>query len=317
MLAAKAVDSAAQRIADKLPNKTEVNNISCKPKNISCKPKILLYESANTPDFQAYIMFNAQVKVVDTVLKTALTESETVRITHSKSRTMASPAAIGLALSAVNNILGYFRTDYAVAGVALKSEDSMLVHALAEKIAARGYNVQLPAIYNPDVHSTASSDFVEKLVALAEKQQRARSLFEFHQAEAAKDKVSAEQKEMHIKTAAVLDAAVALFDAFFSKLTTAVDGETPLSDVLLEASLVKILKQNACLLIVEIQKIGGAHYTKKNIGTLFGRMPFYHMGGVVVSFVLLNGGNGSVEKSGVVPIHGGFVKADKIEAHIN
>ena len=46
-------------------------------------------------------------------------------------------------------------------------------------------------------------------------------------------------------------------------------------------------------------------------------MPFYHMGGVVVSFVLLNGADGSVEKSGVVPIHGGFVKADKVETHLN
>ena len=76
------------------------------------------------------------------------------------------------------------------------------------------------------------------------------------------------------------------------------------------------LKQGGQLLIVKIQKAGGAHYTKKNMWTLFGGMPFYHMGGVIVSFVLLDGAAGSVAKSGVVPIHGGFVKANKVETHI-
>ena len=299
LLAAKAVDEAAEKIAKEILGKA-----NCQ----ATQQKILLYAAAQMPDFQAYVTFNTQLSMVETVLEKALTE----RV----ERAEISPAAIGLALSAANKILGYFRTDYAAAGVAMTSQDdSMLVHALAGKVAKSGCEVQLPAIYNPAVHSAPTLSIIDQLVSLAEKRQRLQSESERHRAEA---KTAVGNKKMHLAAASTLDAAAALYDAFFSKLTPpAGDGKIPLSDVLLETALIEILKKpDGWLLIVKIQKAGGAHYTKKNIGTLFGGMPFYHMGGVVVSFVLLNGANGSVEKSGVVPIHGGFVKANKVETYL-
>ena len=328
LLAAKAVDSAATVIAKKISNRDNSEN---------SKRKILLYAASQTPDFQAYLMFNTQLSVVDAVLMKAGEESDKVFNIYPKTPSyprMLAPlshniirdapiATTGLALNALNKILGYFRTDYAVAGIDMMFEDSMLVHALAEKFSESDYDVQLPAIYNPAMHSASASAIIDTIFSLAEEQQRLRLKSEEHKkeatyftAEAAKDstdKNNIKAASAHTRVSKILDAAVALCDTFFLKITTTVDGNIPLSDVILENALVEILKENGHLLIVKIQKVGGAYYTKKNIRTLFGGLPLYHMGGVVVSFVLLNGPDGSVKVSGVVPIHGGFVKADKVE----
>lgn len=61
-------------------------------------------------------------------------------------------------------------------------------------------------------------------------------------------------------------------------------------------------------LSVKIQKSGGAYYTTKDIGTVFGGMPLHLMGGAVVSFVLMES-HGKIEDAGVFPVHGGFVMA--------
>ena len=310
LLSAKAVVDAAQKIAGEIPKKSSSGG-NCE----NSKPKILLYSAAQTPNFQAYVMFNTQLGVVNAVLDGAGTAPDGFRSRVEK-RKGVSFAAPGLALSALNKILGYFRTDYAVSGVALTFQDSMLVHALAGKVAERCYDVQLPAVYNPAVHSASTSAIVKKIVSLAEEQQRLKLRSEHHHTEAKKEDVLDEYKTKHLDAAQVLDAAVALCDAFFSKLTTPVNGKTPLSDVVLQTALVEILKQGGCLLIVKIQQAGGGHYTKKNLWTFFGRLPFFHMGGAVVSYVLINGCDGSVKKSGVVPIHGGFKKADKVEKHL-
>ena len=315
LLSAKAVVDAAQKIACEIPKES-----SCGGNGKNSKPKILLYSAAQTPNFQAYVMFNTQLGVVNAVLDRAVTESDAVlrKDTQSGRQKMRglSFAAPGLALSALNKILGYFRTDYAVAGVALTFHDSMLVHALAGKVAECGYDVQLPAVYNPAVHLASTSAIVQKIDSLAVKQQFLKLQSEHHHTEAKKENVPDKYKTKHLDAAQVLDAAVALCDAFFSKLTTPVNGKTPLSNVVLQTALVEILKQGGCLLIVKIQQAGGGHYTKKNLWTFLGRLPFFHMGGAVVSYVLINGCDGSVKKSGVVPIHGGFKKADKVEKHL-
>ena len=230
-------------------------------------------------------------------------------------RSIELPSAIGLVLGGINKIIGYFRTDYAAAGVALTFQDSMLLHALAGKV-AKCYDVQLPAVYNPAVHSDSSSAIWGKIDSLVEKRQHVKRRAEQHRAKAKKENGKDADKEKHRKVAAVLEAAADLYNTFFSNLTTPVDGNVPLSDVQLQTALVEILKQGGRVLIVKIQQAGGAHYTKRNIGTLFGSMPFYHMGGAVVSFVLLQGNNGNVEKSGVVPIQVGFVKANKIKQRL-
>jgi len=42
-------------------------------------------------------------------------------------------------------------------------------------------------------------------------------------------------------------------------------------------------------------------------------MPFFHMGGVVASYLLMDGKTGNVVRAGVVPVHGGFIKANDLQ----
>ena len=326
LLAAKAVDRAAQEIANRMPEGGNVNGE---------KQKLLLYAAVHTPDFRAYLAFNTQLSVVEYVLNNAIFTSDKTFQDHPKTEPMKGRivprlSAVGLSLNAVNKILGFFRTDYSINPSTVTFEDSLLVHALAKKTARRGYDVLLPSIFNSAVHSATLSDVINKITKLVIEQQSAIMKSKSHRETAnsfneqsAKDGVSDDLKESydnkakaHTEASESLDSAAAVYDAFFSRLTTISDGKTPLSDVLLEAELVRFLKEDARLLIVKIEKVGGAHYTKKNIGTLFGAMPLYHMGGAVVSFVLLRGSDGRVERSGVVPVHGGFMKANQIRAYL-
>jgi hypothetical protein len=45
-------------------------------------------------------------------------------------------------------------------------------------------------------------------------------------------------------------------------------------------------------------------------------MPLFHMGGAVTGYLLLEGATGKVVASGVVPVHGGFVKAGALEGEL-
>jgi hypothetical protein len=127
-----------------------------------------------------------------------------------------------------------------------------------------------------------------------------------------------EQAEAHTAAAEAWKAAIGFYDSFFTKLTAADDkGAVPLTDVIRENDAYTALNNGDLLLIVKLQNSGGAFYTKKNMWSFFGGLPFYHMGGVVASFVLLDGTAGTVKASGVVPVHGGFVRASKLQAELD
>ena len=64
LLAAKAVDEAAEKIVEEILGEATWKTTKQK--------KILLHAAAQTPDFQAYVAFKTQFSVVETVLTTAL-----------------------------------------------------------------------------------------------------------------------------------------------------------------------------------------------------------------------------------------------------
>jgi hypothetical protein len=129
------------------------------------------------------------------------------------------------------------------------------------------------------------------------------------------EKAALRQKaEAHKAAAQSWKAAIALYEGVFAKLTAADDKAlTPLTVVIREAVAVDALAAGTQLLLVKLHATGGGYYTKKNMLTFFGGMPFFHMGGVVASFALLDGKTGSVVAADVVPVHGGFVKANKVQ----
>jgi hypothetical protein len=111
-----------------------------------------------------------------------------------------------------------------------------------------------------------------------------------------------------------LRGAMALFDTWFTKLTTPDDkGVVGLVTIAKERAIVDQLNNGGKLLAIKVQKAGGSFMTKKNLWTFFGGMPLYHMGGASVSYALMDGTTGQIGASGVVPVYGGFVKAGQLK----
>lgn len=324
LLAAKAVKTAAQRIVDVLPQQP-------------AKRIVVLYAAAEVPNFQALIMFRAQIALANKGFadaQKASNDADRKAVPPDFKLEFVPPAAAaGLTLEAANKLLAFFRTDYTVGGVDLTSEDSLLVHALAGLIAGSNKNldVQLPAVYSPGALSDAGSGILNDLTTLSLLKTGAQDKANRHDKFSARFTEDAGKEVDPEKKAALLDkakthkaaadtwkAAIGLYDSFFSKLTTVDDkGVAPLANVIRDGVVADVLLKDNLLLLVKLQKFGGAYYTKKNMLTLFGGMPFFHMGGVVASFVLLDGKAGTVQGSGVIPVHGGFVKASDLPQQIN
>ena len=324
LLAGKSVVEAAKKVAESLPKQGP-------------RRTVFLYAMNDVPNFQALIAFRAQVALV----KKAFADAQVTSDAADKSapepvgfRLEAVPilGAAGLGLDAVNKLLGFFRTDYTVGGVDLSFDDSLLLHALAGVIANSDKNleVRLPAAYNADALSDAASGILAEFNTLsflkiggqdnANRQDKLAARFSDDAAketDAAKKADLLNKSKAHKNASDAWKAAAALYDSFFSKLTTADDkGVAPLTTVIRDAVIADSLSKGNLLLISKLQKSGGAYYTKKNMWTFFGGMPLYHMGGVVVSYVSLSGTDGHVLSSGVVPIHGGFVKASKLAKYL-
>jgi hypothetical protein len=337
LLAGRSARLAAQGISDDLPSgtpSTAINRTAPRQEaatGSTAQQVLLLYTVAEAPNFTSLLTYRAQV----TLVRDALQEADRLSIETNKQAPPPGPVevtpefaltGVGLGLDAASKILGYFRSDYAIGGVQLSFDDSLLLHALAGNDTLRQkYAVRLPAQYNADALTQPATGVLHDLKLLAQLKagvstklpQHEKAMADFT-AQAAKAVEPAKKglltgADLHQKAVVALKGALALNDAFFAKLTSGDDKHSvPLSVVVREDTIARALKDGAALLLIKLQTSGGAYYTKKNLWTFFGRMPFYNMGGVVASYVLMAGPNGQVLKSGVVPIHGGFIKSNHV-----
>ncbi len=122
----------------------------------------------------------------------------------------------------------------------------------------------------------------------------------------------------NLKTAAEQGkAAVTMYDALLAKLTGADDkGKVPLTLIIQQEAVRKHLEdEGAALMTAKISSEGGSYYTRKNLWSLFGGMPFFVMGGAVVSYAVFDGKDGHVLVSGSLPVDGGYFNVKDLEKH--
>ena len=334
LLAGRATRLAAQTIADELPpgeppaQQAAQPGQPLQPALAPAKQVLLLYTSSDVPNFNALLTFRAQT----TLIREALEEAERVSIGAMQKapslEAVPPAAAVGLGLEAASKILGFFRSDYTIGGVQLSLEDSILLHALAGNETLRGkYVVRLPAQYNAQSLDLPTQGILKDLIALAKLKGNVAGRIEQHEkakarflTDAPKAKDPAQMQDsalLHEQATAVIKGAVAMYEGFFTKVSAADNkGNLPLSTVAREDVIARALTGGAALLLIKLQTSGGAYYTKKNLWTFFGGMPFYNMGGVVASYVLLSGKDGATLKSGVIPIHGGFVRSNEVQSAV-
>ena len=331
LLAARAANLAAQKIAAELPGEAAIPGQASTPAKT-----VFLYAGGELPTFQSLIAYRAQITILRRVLQEAQTASDTADSNAPETAQVRVfgpiPMAAGLSLDAVNKLLAFFRTDYTIGGVDLSVNDSLLVHAVAGAITNSGkyHDVRLTASYNPASLAAHGAGIITELMELSASKTSAQHNASRHEKLAAKFSEQTAKEPDPAKKAKLLAAtklhkaaadnsqtAVGLYDSVFSKLTTADDkGIALLTNVVREGVIADALSDGNLLLIIKMQNSGGSYYTKKNMWTLFGGMPLYHMGGIVASYALLEGKEGRVLKSGVVPVHGGFIKAGDLQKQL-
>lgn len=317
LLAAAAVQAAAKGIREKIGPKVQGK-------------VVVLYGGAEVPDFQAVVAIRAQLrgttaalddamKKMDSALKKAneeLKKAPAVRL-----ELPVTPSTVGAALDAANKIFGYFRTDYSIQGVVVAADDLQLLNSLASEL-SEAATVKMPAMYNANALLEESS-LVKELNELAMKKVLFQPTFDaattrITALSAAKD-TDPNKPEMAAAATelkAALDqgkAAVALYDSFITKTSTADDkGKVPLTVAIQQDAVRQMLKDGAALLTAKISVAGGTYYTRKNLWSFFGSMPFFATGGVVINYTLLEGPSGRVLGAGVVPVYGGFHKVNQL-----
>lgn len=332
LLAAQAARSAAAAIADTVKAKAG---------------EVMLIPSPDVPTFDNLMRYRAELGIVQKAfdetdrVSNAAREKEpkdseeppAVTVARGPRRERAVPpiAAAGLALDAADKLLGFFKTDYTVGGIDLTLEDATLVNELAGRLTNNGVTVYLPTVFNGNELEQTAAKVIAELEGLALRRAACASTAAAHTrltavwADRAAKETDEEKKneitaaaEAHRQAADAIGKATALYDGWFARLSSPDEKSTavPIVAVIRERALMNALDNGRALLVVKLHASGGSYYTKRNIWTALGRMPFFHMGGTVASFALIAGNTGAVKAAGTVPVHGGFVKASRLAGEI-
>jgi hypothetical protein len=108
------------------------------------------------------------------------------------------------------------------------------------------------------------------------------------------------------------------YDSLITSLTTKdANGVFKIDKVIEQREIQNSLAAGELVLFLKTNAAVGGYYTKKNLWTFLGGMPFYTMGGAVVSYSLIDGPTGAVKLAGVVTRHGGYQKLAKAVTSIN
>ena len=210
--------------------------------------------------------------------------------------------AIAGQLSAVNDVLGFFKGNYTVGSVDAKIGDSMLVLAIAGMLAKRKRRTRVPGMLHAD--SDVSSLLEKELRPVLHA--RARAIAHAESLAAATDAGSKYASER-------IAAALTDFDTFAKALQTPdKDGAAPLDAVVADLAYQKITENHGLVLIVHVENSGASYYDKQSLFSGIFAMPLYFSGGATVSYILTSGTNGEVLCADAVPVYGGFVQANAL-----
>jgi hypothetical protein len=332
LLAAQAARSAAAAIAEAIKTKATA---------------VMLLASTDVPTFDSLMRFRVELGIIQKAfdgmdhISSAAREREPADSgkppqakparAPKKERAVPPIAAAGLALEAADKLLGFFRTDYTVGGIDVTLEDATLIHELAGRLTDNAVTVYLPRLFNGNELTQTGADVIAELESMALRRAGGASTAAAHDrltavwTERASKEADEERKremtaaaEAHKRASDAIGKAIALYDSWFDKLSSPKENSAvvPIVAVIREQAMMKALDGGRALLVVKLHAAGGSYYAKKNIWTVFGGMPFFHMGGMVASFALIAGKTGVVAAAGTVPVHGGFLKASELADEI-
>jgi hypothetical protein len=325
LLAHQALDTAAGQIARAVNSVLVKTDAGGQPVALP-GARVFAFAAAQVPGFQTVSAFRVQRAAVTEALRRAI-EAASVALGEAEASTESlAPAMVGVALDSVTKLLGFFRTDYKVAGAELTLDDVALLQAVAGKLQVP---VFVPSIFNPAAVEGAGNLIKAELAELSAQLDPSRVLADKLETLIAQRQKTAADAATKASLRASLEreiaglrtltdrfkAASTAYDTLVGKLMAPDDAT---ATMLRDLAVWNGLKQaGGKLLVLKVQRAGGSSYTEKNLWNFFGRMPFYVAGGVVVSYTLLNGTDGQVEAAGVVPVHGGFESVKGVRSRVN
>lgn len=289
---------------------------------------ITVVAAPDVPAFQTLLAYKAQHELVRAALLSAIQASGAI---PSGRGAAAVPmvAAAGAALDVASKLAGFFRSEFTVGGVALSLDEVAAVNEVAGQL-CRKFVVVVPGVFNPRALTDAGGAIVTQVTELSVTNQEAERRLTEHQAaadqltgaiaaeaDADRKRALGEELARHKTVLDSLRSGVALFATWMTKLSAVDDkGATSLATIAKEQAIVDGLA-GGHLLTVKVQKAGGGFFVKKNLWTVFGGLPLYHMGGVALTFALFEGSSGKVLASGAVPVYGGFVKSNEVQTTLS
>ncbi len=270
---------------------------------------LLLYTEGTKPDFQSLEQFNAQYEGFAMLMENLTRPGKQVGT--------RSLVATGLGLDAVNKLLSFAKTNYEFFDLEVKSDDIMLLNALADHLViedneadppmvstrAKNVKVIMPRMYMAG-NTITSSEILRKIYTVTDWSKELKALMGEHQAKG--------ELEALTKLSATMDAWVT------AQLTVDDKGRSPLDTVIEQQKIRAVIEsENTCVVIVKIHDASGTAYTKKNLfSTILWGNPFHVMGGAVASYSMFNGTTGHVVSSMLLPVHGGYYSVSDLKEYI-
>jgi len=312
LLAAVAVRKGAVIIAEKVTSISGVNHFE-------------LFAAKDFPKFQHLQTFRFQKEMIEQGFEFAGIEKPSSQPGREEA---ATPAMIGAGFEALSKILSWLKTDYTIGGSAVTIDESVLLYSVAGEIAEKGKIARLSSIYQPSAMAAsvkATTAEIAELIgyrseAVAKIESASRSITELETLISGStddnEKQALNELAGNLRSEIEkINGAISACDKFLESLVTSdpATGTSPLNGLVVEKSLENSLNGGAAVVLLRLESTGGSYFVAKNLLTGLGKMPLHYMGGATVSYVVLSGSEGNVLAGGVIPVHGGFVKAQDLE----
>lgn len=315
LLAALAVNNAAVAIGKDVANANKDGK------------DIVLFTGNQSPDLSHWRTFRNTLRIVSDgfdrasaakAQADAAAKQVTIKAAAGIEAVGAAITGIGAGLDALSKIGSYFQSSYTVAGATVSNVDDDLLAVSVAKGIPRAF---FPARWTP----TGGEEIAALVQPLAAMREDAATTLKTMQSQSQKYKGAAD-KESDASSKAKLQAVASAYDRAVDSHTAALKAyDDMITNLFTDKGGVALavlvanekwisdkMASGALGLIVHLHSAAGANYTKKNLWTFFGGMPFYVMGGAVCSYVLINGADGRVVSAGQFPLHSGYYKINDV-----
>jgi hypothetical protein len=326
LLAAKALERAAEQIVERTGKQPETH-------------RYVLFTGVTRPSFADLGVFNTKVAIITrgyanadariAKANAAYEAAKTIVATPPKTgpateSIVATAAAAGAALDTLSKLGSYFQSEYTVSNATITGADSDL---LAVSLASRLTNAWYPARWPPPRDKLGILGLLDKLPDL--RQSGADKLVQMLDLQKSVTEAATTEKDAKLKKAleevaalyglaatALSEANKAYDDLIVSLAEADTSGVARITRLAEQKAISDELQKGSQAILINVAGAGGTTYTKKNLWTFFGGMPFYVSGGAIASYLVFDN-DGVIKASGQIPLHSGFTRVQAVPDILN